>query len=138
MVASFDGAAKPEKGGGSCSAIIWSFPSWTVVRAMSRFIPEVTVNEAEYHGIRLVMELVLELDIKELVVCGNSNLVIRQLRGEMECRAVNLQLLKREVEMDLHLLQRCDMVHVKREWNAAADMLASSALSEYKLQTPIH
>ena len=79
-------------------------------------MPEITVNEAEYHDIRLVMELALELDIKELVVCGNSNLVIRQLRGEMECRAVNLQLLKREVERDLHLLQRCDMVHVKREW----------------------
>ncbi|ETL48034.1 hypothetical protein L916_02310 [Phytophthora nicotianae] len=48
LVVSFDGSARVKRGGGACSAIIWKLPEWTVVAAESKYLPDLTVNEAEY------------------------------------------------------------------------------------------
>ncbi|ETP30134.1 hypothetical protein F442_20777 [Phytophthora nicotianae P10297] len=64
-----------------------------------------TVNEAEYHGLLLGLGQLSEADQKQLVICGDSNLMARQWIGD-------------------------DLVHVKRDWNASADSLASSALQK--------
>jgi hypothetical protein len=55
-------------------------------------------------------------------------LVIRQMKGEIDCKAPALTLLR---EKALHRLKDWpdhDLLHVKRAWNASADSLASAAL----------
>ncbi|GMF29744.1 unnamed protein product [Phytophthora lilii] len=54
LVVSFDGSAHVKRDGGACSAIVWKLPDWTVVAAESRFMPDLTVNEAEYQGLLLL------------------------------------------------------------------------------------
>ncbi|OWZ05728.1 reverse transcriptase [Phytophthora megakarya] len=94
-VVSFDGSARVKRGGGAFSAIVWSLPGWEVVKARSGYLESLTVNEAEYNGLILGLDMLEELDHKRLVICGDSNLVIRQVRVEIDCKAPGPTLLKR-------------------------------------------
>ncbi|ETP01975.1 hypothetical protein F441_20839 [Phytophthora nicotianae CJ01A1] len=80
-------------------------PDVKVLKARSAYGEGFTVNEAEYHGLLLGLGQLSEADQKQLVICGDSNLMARQWIGD-------------------------DLVHVKRDWNASADSLASSALQK--------
>ncbi|OWY92742.1 reverse transcriptase [Phytophthora megakarya] len=122
-VISFDGSARVKRGGGAFSTIVWSLPGWEVVKARSGHLESLTVNEAEYNGLILGLDMLDGLD--RLVICGDSNLVIRQVRGEIDCKAPGLTLLKRKA---LDRLSDHELVHVKRDWNGSADSLASAAL----------
>ncbi|OWZ09979.1 reverse transcriptase [Phytophthora megakarya] len=42
---------------------------------MEAYTPDLTVNEAEYHGRILCFDLLSTLDKGRVVICGNSNLV---------------------------------------------------------------
>ncbi|OWZ16418.1 reverse transcriptase [Phytophthora megakarya] len=95
-VVGFDGLARVKRGGGAFSAIVWSLPGWEVVKARSGYLESLTVNEAEYNGLLLGLDMLENLDRKRLVICGVSNLVIRQVRGEIDCKAPWLTLLKRK------------------------------------------
>ncbi|OWZ22676.1 hypothetical protein PHMEG_0002590 [Phytophthora megakarya] len=93
-VVSFDGSARVKGGGGAFSAIVWSLHGWEVVKATSGYLESLAVNEAEYNGLILGLDMLEGLDRKRLVtaLCGDSNLVIRQVRGEIDCKAPGLTL----------------------------------------------
>ncbi|POM79560.1 Reverse transcriptase, partial [Phytophthora palmivora] len=59
----------------------------------------------------------LTVDRKRVVFCGDSNLVIRQVRGEIECKAPGLTLLKQKALDRLKSWPDHELVHVKRDWN---------------------
>ncbi|OWY90162.1 reverse transcriptase, partial [Phytophthora megakarya] len=87
-----------------------------------------TVNEAEYHGLLLCLDRLEGLDPQRLVICGDSNLVIRQVRGEIDCKAPGLTLLRQRALDRLRTWPDHELLHVKRDWNGSADSLASAAL----------
>ncbi|KAE8977332.1 hypothetical protein PR001_g25162 [Phytophthora rubi] len=127
-VVSFDGSARVKRGGGAYSAILWRLPEWTVVRARSEYAYGLTVNEAEYRGLLLRMDLLEGENQQRLVVCGDSNLVIRQVRGEIDCKAPGLTLLRQKALDRLLAWPDHELLHVKRDWNGSADSLAGAAL----------
>uniref|UniRef100_A0AAV1TZE0 RNase H type-1 domain-containing protein n=1 Tax=Peronospora matthiolae TaxID=2874970 RepID=A0AAV1TZE0_9STRA len=94
LVVSVDGAARIQNKGGSYSAITWKLPEWTIVSAASRIDTGLTVNRAEYHGSLLSCELLDTQTRERVFICGDSNLVIRQIWGEIDCKAPGLQLLR--------------------------------------------
>ncbi|OWZ02954.1 reverse transcriptase [Phytophthora megakarya] len=71
---------RAKRGGGAYSAILWKFPEWRVLKARAGYAEGLTVNEAEYHGLLLCLDLLEDLDPRRLVICGDSNRVIRQVR----------------------------------------------------------
>ena len=127
-VMSFDGSARVKQGGGSCSAVVWSLPTWSIVSAASKYLKVSTVNEAEYEGMLLGFELLDPLERRRLIICGDSNLVVRQMRGEIECKAAGLTPLKGKALSKLRAWASHEILHVKRDWNQSADQLASEAL----------
>ncbi|OWZ08023.1 LOW QUALITY PROTEIN: hypothetical protein PHMEG_00019499 [Phytophthora megakarya] len=118
-VTSFDGSARVKRGEGAYSAILWKLPECTV---------DLTINEAEYHGLLLCLDLLEGTDPLRLVICGDSNLVIHQVRGEIDCKAPGLTLLRQKALDRLRIRPDHELVHVKRDWNGSADSLASAAL----------
>ncbi|OWY94306.1 reverse transcriptase, partial [Phytophthora megakarya] len=60
----------PTRGGGAFSAIVWNLPGWEVVKARSGYLESLTVNEAEYNGLILGLDMLEDLDRRRLVVCG--------------------------------------------------------------------
>uniref|UniRef100_A0AAV1UR94 Reverse transcriptase n=1 Tax=Peronospora matthiolae TaxID=2874970 RepID=A0AAV1UR94_9STRA len=113
LVASFDGSARIKKKGGSFSAVIWKLPEWTIVAAESRYVHDLTVNEAEFQS-------------------GD-----RQMRGEIDCKAPGLQLLRHKALEKLQSWPSHEFLHMKREWNQSADRLASTALQSEKGRTVV-
>ena len=128
LVVSFDGAARIKNKGGAYSAVIWKLPEWTIVSAASPFNTGLTVNEAEYHGLLLSCELLHRQTRGRVVICGDSNSAIRQMRGEIDCKAPGLQLLRLKALHQLRSWPTREFLHAKRDWNQSADSLASSAL----------
>ncbi|POM67654.1 Reverse transcriptase, partial [Phytophthora palmivora] len=122
LVASFDGSARTKRKGGAFSAIIWKLPEWSILEAMSDYSEDLTVNEAEYRGLLLCFDLLSARDRGRVVIWGESNLVIRQMRGEIDCKAPGLQLLR---EKALDRLQSWPQHFCM---NQSADRLASAAL----------
>ena len=115
LVAIFDGSARIKNKGGSYSAVIWRLPDWTIVAAEFRYALDLTVIEAEYNGLVLCFELLADLDRRRVIFCGDSNLVIRQMRGEIDCKAPGLQLLKHKALEKLRSWPSHELLHTKRE-----------------------
>ena len=59
-------------------------PGWKVLAAASEFAPDLTVNEAEYRGLLLCFDLLTNQTRGRVTICEDSNLVIGQMRGEID------------------------------------------------------
>ena len=62
------------------SAILWELPDWKIVTAAARYATDATVNEAEYRGLLLGFDLLSDQARGRIIICSDSNLVIRQMR----------------------------------------------------------
>ena len=58
--------------------------------------------------------------------------MIRQMCEEIDCKAPGLQQLRHIAMQKLRSWPRHDFYHVKRDWNASAERLASEALQKKK------
>lgn len=94
---------------------------------LSQKIGNRTNNEAEYYGIIGALEKCAELGLTHVLLHSDSELVIRQLRGEYKVKNANLRPL---FDQAYALAQRVKpvLVHVRREKNQIADYLANQAL----------
>ncbi|OWY91885.1 LOW QUALITY PROTEIN: hypothetical protein PHMEG_00039341 [Phytophthora megakarya] len=121
--------AKTEKNGGygSCAWVVWRLPEWTIVLAASAYLESTTVNVAEYTGmnnaVRAALEPALELGADNLVVACNPAIP----RGD----CIRKETLMAQLNYHKELTSKLKLVkylHVLREFNAAADSLATEAL----------
>ena len=94
LVISFDGSAWVKRKSGAYRAIVWKLPEWTIVAAALEYAMYITVNVAEYSGLLLGLDLLDEQTRGWIIICGDSNLVIRPIRGKIDCKAPELQLLR--------------------------------------------
>ena len=126
---SFEGAARLKTPQSSYSYVVWKLPEWKVIAAHSFFVEGGTVNEAEYNGLLSGLQRCKELGLKDLTVWGDSRIVLQQMMGNIQCRAPNLQPLQlqgMELQKEFSSIR---FAHFKREYNGAADWLASEALA---------
>ncbi|KAF7149768.1 hypothetical protein RHSIM_Rhsim02G0166900 [Rhododendron simsii] len=86
-------------------------------------------NVAEYEAIIAGLELALQIPIEELLVYGDSELVIKQLRGEYIVKKASLAPYHERASQLLSQFRKINIFHVKRRINAQADSLASLAAS---------
>ncbi|POM75726.1 Hypothetical protein PHPALM_7131 [Phytophthora palmivora] len=122
VVLSFDGAAKTSTRIGSCGCVLWQLPEWKVLDARGYILDDVTVNDAEYFGLLRDLAMARDRGIQDLVVVGDSRIVIQQVQGLINCNQPNLQ-------RRLNRFNSVRLVHVKREFNQAADYLTSKTLA---------
>ncbi len=86
-----------------------------------------TNNEAEYHGLILGLRHALAAGADEVVVHGDSQLVLRQLEGRYKVKADNLKPLHEEAKALLARFRTTKLTWVPREANADADRLSYAA-----------
>ena len=60
----------------------------------AKYATDLTVNEAEYSGLLLGFDLLVDQERGRIIICGDSIVVIRQMRGEIDCKAPGLPLLR--------------------------------------------
>ncbi|POM70583.1 Reverse transcriptase [Phytophthora palmivora] len=129
LVLSFDGAAKTSTRIGSCGCVLWQLPEWKVLDARGYILDGVTVNDAEYFGLLRGLAMARDRGIQDLVVVGDSRIVIQQVQGLINCNQPNLQRRLAKCEVLKKRFNSVRLVHVKREFNQAADYLTFKTLT---------
>lgn len=88
-----------------------------------------TNNEAEYRAIIFALNKCAELAVMHPTICSDSELVIKQLRGEYKVKDEKMKQLFAEARQ---LADRIKPVftHIRREKNQIADFLANRALDQ--------
>jgi ribonuclease HI len=129
VVLSFDGAAKTSTRQGSCGCVLWQLPGWHAIEARGYILSDVTVNDAKYHGLLKGLVMAVERGVKDMVVVGDSRIVIQQAQGLINCNTPNLQRRLAEYEWLKTQFQSVRLIHVKRLYNQAAYYLMSKTLA---------
>ncbi|KAH9102661.1 hypothetical protein AeMF1_020789 [Aphanomyces euteiches] len=127
-VITFDGAIKLSLRAGSYGFVIWKLPEWEIVWAGHGTTIHATVNTSEYAGVIAALKVACDLKLPRVHVFGDSQLVIHQILDRMTCKKSHLQVMLRDVRRFSRELPLVDFHHIARDWNGAADFLASRAL----------
>ena len=89
-----------------------------------------TNNEAEYDALIAGLRLARTLRVRNLKVCGDSKLVVFQVKGEFEAREDTMLRYLRIVKTKMALFEECIIEYVPREENTKADALSQFASSD--------
>ena len=124
-----DGGARGNPGPGGAGFVIED-ESGAVVRRGGRFLGTVTNNQAEYEALIWGLETALHHGVTRLRVCADSELVVHQMNGRYRVKNEGLKPLFARAQTLVRRLASCEIVHVRREMNLAADELANVAMDE--------
>ena len=100
----------------------------TVLAAEGRAIGVATNNVAEYSGLVAGLRKALELHVPEVEVVSDSELLVKQMRGEYRVKNEGLRALFVEASTLARTLDSVEYRHVKRAHNELADRLVNEAL----------
>jgi ribonuclease HI len=120
----FDGSARNKMAG---AGVVLIDPNGEQVKYMVLLDFKATNNMAEYEALIFGLMVALSLGVRELLVKGDCQLVIRQVRGECCCNNPQLAaylIHVRKLEKDFDVLE---LQHIPREGNSAADALSEKA-----------
>jgi ribonuclease HI len=100
----------------------------TVLDARGETIGVATNNVAEYRALVAGLERAVEAGVDELEVVSDSELVVKQMRGEYRVKNRALQQLFLEASQLAREIARVTYTAVRREHNELADRLVNEAL----------
>lgn len=127
LVVNVDGGARGNPGPAAIGAVVQA-PGGEALEERDERIGAATNNVAEYRALLLGIERAAELGASELELVGDSELVVRQVKGEYKVKDAALRELHAEVKRALRRFDEWSIRHVRREQNAAADRLVNEAL----------
>lgn len=100
----------------------------TVLAAHGEHIGTATNNVAEYSGLVAGLRKALELHVPEVEVVSDSELMVKQMRGEYRVKNEALRALSVEAAGLARELGNVEYRHVRRAQNEEADRLVNEAL----------
>lgn len=103
---------------------------------LSRQLPSMTNNEAEYHALLLGLKLARNLEVDQFEIVSDSQVVVRQMCGQSQVNSQRLQQLHKEACRFVAVFASVSFRHVPRELNSLADALATEALSGQTVTMP--
>ncbi len=122
-----DGGARGNPGPAGIGAVIYNEHK-KIIAEISEYIGVATNNQAEYKALLAAFRKAADLGAKELDCYLDSELVVKQLKGEYRVKDKDLALLF----LDIHNLslsfKKISYTHIPREKNEAADLLANEAM----------
>lgn len=122
-----DGGSRGNPGPAGIGAVLTD-PEGNTVANISEFIGEATNNIAEYSAMVAGLRLALERNLSRLAVFSDSELIIKQLRGEYKVKNEGLRPYYEQTLALLASLDEYELASVPREANAQADELVNRAL----------
>jgi ribonuclease H / adenosylcobalamin/alpha-ribazole phosphatase len=99
-----------------------------VLDARGEAIGTATNNVAEYRGLIAGLESAVQRGVDELEVVSDSELLVKQMRGEYKVKNETLRSLQREAAELAAGLKRVTYTAVRRAHNELADRLVNEAL----------
>ena len=122
-----DGGARGNPGPAAYGFVLDS-EDGTVLAAEGQAIGVATNNVAEYSGLVAGLRKALDLHVPEVEVVSDSELLVKQMRGEYRVKNEALRTLFVEASALARGLESVEYRHVKRAHNELADRLVNEAL----------
>ncbi len=122
-----DGVSRGNPGPAAIGAIIRD-ERGRLLASISQPIGRATNNQAEYRAIIAALEKVLALGARQVELNSDSELVVRQIKGQYRVRKEALRPLYQRVKELQSLLEGFTVRHIPRQQNREADKLANAAL----------
>jgi ribonuclease HI len=123
----FDGGSRGNPGPAGIGVVLRAQDGTPLV-TLGRFIGRATNNVAEYRALITGLEKAKELGAKRILIRGDSELIIKQMRGEYRVKNPDLRNLYDEAQFLLHQFDEARMEHNLRDKNKLADKLANKAM----------
>jgi ribonuclease HI len=114
--------------GPAAYAFVLEAEDGTVLDARGEAIGFATNNVAEYAALVAGLERAVEVGVDELEVVSDSELLVKQMRGEYRVKNRALQDLFLDASRLARRIQRVTYTAVRREHNELADSLVNEAL----------
>lgn len=132
----FDGAANPNPGPASSGAVLWSPKDLdgkrTPVFESGKFLGKATNNIAEVQGLLLGLQIAATRGAREVLIEGDSELIIFQQTGKYKVSDKNLKVWWANIQaamMDETSFDWVAIRQVPREQNERADSITKEVLS---------
>jgi len=97
---------------------------------LKEFLGSCTNNIAEYSGLIAALRWAAEHAVSELRVRSDSELLVKQMRGEYRVKNPGLLPLYEDARALIRKIGGVTFEHVRREFNKDADRLANEAMDE--------
>jgi len=127
LIVNVDGGARGNPGPAAVGAVVQTADG-ELLEERGELIGVATNNVAEYRALLLGIELAAGRGAGEVELVGDSELIVRQVRGEYKVKDATLRELHGEVKRALRSFENWTIRHVRREQNAEADRLVNAAL----------
>lgn len=95
------------------------------------YIGETTNNQAEYQALVAGMKRAIEENVSDLACFLDSELVVKQLKGEYKIKNEELKPLAAQVNKLKRDFSAVTFTHVRREKNKEADALVNQAIDRH-------
>lgn len=122
-----DGGARGNPGP-AAYAYVLEAEDGTVLASLGRAIGVATNNVAEYSALVAGLAQAVELGVDEVEVVSDSELMVKQMRGEYKIKNEALRGLSLDAARFARQLGRVTYTAVRREHNVLADRLVNEAL----------
>jgi ribonuclease HI len=129
IVAYIDGGARGNPGPAGYGVRIQAADG-SLVEELHGALGIATNNVAEYNGLLAALRWAIDHEHRELAVRSDSELLVKQMRGEYKVKHPGLQPLAARARLLIMELGRVTFEHVRREHNVEADRLSNVAMDE--------
>jgi ribonuclease HI/predicted RNA-binding Zn-ribbon protein involved in translation (DUF1610 family) len=123
----FDGGSRGNPGPAGIGVVVRAHDGTPLV-TLGRFIGKVTNNVAEYRALITAMEEARKLGATKIVIRGDSELIIKQMRGEYRVKHPDMKVLYDEAQDLIRKFDQAKIEHNLRHKNELADKLANLAM----------
>jgi ribonuclease HI len=123
----FDGGSRGNPGPAGIGIVVRAADGTPLV-TLGRFIGRATNNVAEYRALITAMHEAKKLGARKILIRGDSELIIKQMRGEYRVKHPDMRQLYDEAQSLLHQFDDARIEHNLRDKNELADQLANLAM----------
>jgi ribonuclease HI/predicted RNA-binding Zn-ribbon protein involved in translation (DUF1610 family) len=132
----FDGGSRGNPGPAGVGIVLKAADGTPIV-TLGRFIGRATNNVAEYKALITGLQEAKKLGAKKIIVRGDSELIIKQMRGEYRVKHPDLRPLYEEAQDLIRDFPQHKIEHNFREDNTLADKLANLAMDKKRDVTDV-
>lgn len=122
-----DGGSRGNPGVAASAAVLFD-QQYNKLDQVGEYIGETTNNQAEYKGLLIGLQLAKKNKVSDLVICMDSELVVKQMLGEYKIKDMGLKDLAEQAKIQLKHFTTYKFKHVRREKNKEADALVNEVL----------
>jgi ribonuclease HI len=127
IVVNVDGASKGNPGESGIGVAIFD-KDLNLINEACDYLGVATNNVAEYRALILGIKLSTKYNAKMVLFKADSELMVKQIKGEYRVKNAQLKLLFTEAQSLLKKLPKWEIMHIPREENKEADLMANKGV----------